>query len=77
MNLEKHFTAPNTISPFYVNVIRIPRKLKKQVKKFCGVHWVRLTNEQRLWHYMEKQNKAYKAFLIGEICSDSELNNQS
>jgi len=42
-NLEKHFTASKVISPFYGD-IRIPRKLKKQVKMFCGFHWEGLTN---------------------------------
>ena len=70
--LEKHFTAPKTISPFYGNV-RIPRKLKKRVKMFCGVHWEVLTNGQRLWYYMEKQNNNYKRYLIKLICTDSNV----
>lgn len=43
-DLEKHFTAPTVISPFYGDGIRIPRKIKKKVKMFCGVHWGGLTN---------------------------------
>lgn len=66
MTPEKQFTAPKIISPFYGN-IRIPRKLKKKVKMFCGVHWHGLTNGQRLWYYMEKQNKNYKQYLINLI----------
>ena len=31
MSIDKHFTAPETISPFYGDS-RIPRKLKKKVK---------------------------------------------
>jgi hypothetical protein len=70
-NLEKHFTTPKQISPFYSDNIRIPRKLKKKVKCFCGVHWKRLTNGQRLWYYMEKCNNDYKRFLIKQVCSQN------
>jgi hypothetical protein len=69
-NLEKHFTAPKVIYPFYKKDIKIPRKLKKKVKIFCGVHWQGLTNGQRLWHYMEKKNYDYKRYLIKIICYD-------
>jgi hypothetical protein len=67
-NLEKHFTSPKRVSPFYEDRIKIPRKLKKKVKDFCGVHWDGLTNGQRLWHYMEKFNNHYKTFLIKQVC---------
>lgn len=66
-DLDKYFTAPKVISPFYGDV-RIPRKLKKKVKVFCGVHWDGLTNGERLWYYMEKSNPDYKRFLIKKIC---------
>lgn len=66
-DLDKHFTAPQTISPFYGEV-KIPRNLKKAVKRFCGVHWYGQTNGERLWHYMEKTNSDYKRFLIKTIC---------
>ena len=69
-NLEKHFTAPKIISPFYGNEIKIPRKLKKKVKMFCGVHWQGLTNAQRLWYYIEKQNNDYRRYLIKLICTN-------
>lgn len=64
--LDKHFTAPSNISPFYKGR-RIPRKLKKKVKRFCGIHWNGLTNGQRLWYYLEKSNPNYKRFLIKQI----------
>jgi len=67
-DLDKHFTLrKHPISPFYGH-IRIPRKLKKKVKKYVGVHWCGLTNGQRLWHYMEKDNMNYKKFLIKKLC---------
>jgi len=49
---------------------RIPRKLKKEVKVFCNVHWVWLSNPQRMWYYMEKNKSEYKSFLIKKICED-------
>lgn len=65
--LDNHFTAPEVLSPFYGD-IKIPRKLKKKVKKFVGVHWTDQTNGERLWHYLETQNPNYKRFLIKKIC---------
>lgn len=67
VNELKGFTAPKTISPFFGDC-RIPRKLKKKVKRFCGVHWNGLTNGQRLWYYMGESNLKYKWFIIMEIC---------
>jgi len=60
------FTAPHIISPFF-RVKRIPRKIKKKAKKFCGVMWSDLDNGQRLWRFLDKRNPDYKRFLINEI----------
>ena len=57
------------VSPFYNNV-KIPRKLKKKVKKYVGVHWSGQTNEQRLWHYLECCNPKLKELLILKICEN-------
>lgn len=62
------FTVPKTLSPYYKEGIRIPRKLKKMVKHHAGIHWSGFTNGQRLWYYMEKVNPEYKSFLISKIC---------
>jgi hypothetical protein len=67
-NLNKHFTAPKRISPAFNDDIKIPRKLKKKVKRFCWVHWDGLTNGQKLWFYLEKSNYNYKSFLIKCMC---------
>lgn len=67
--LNKHFTPPAKISPFYEKV-RIPRKLKKKVKKFCRLSWENLDNGQKLWYYLEKSNPNYKKFLIKQICDE-------
>lgn len=61
------YTLPKVISPFYGD-IRIPRKLKKLVKAFNGIHWVGLDNGQRLWYYLEHTNNDYKQFIINHIC---------
>ena len=66
--IKNQFTLPKQISPFYVNNIKMPRKLKKKVKCYCGVYWKNLTNGQRLWCYMDKDNLNYKRFIIKEIC---------
>ena len=57
------FIKPKIISPFYGNT-RIPRKLKKKVKAFCGIHWEGSTNGQNLWYYM---NEDYKKFIINQL----------
>ena len=64
------FTQPKTISPFYKSDIKIPRKLKKKVKKYCCIHYQGMTNGQRLWHYMGKSNNKYKDFLITKVCEN-------
>ena len=66
-DLDKHFTAPEIISPFYVD-IRIPRKLKKKVKAWCGISWGGLNNREALWYYLESSNPNYKRFLIKKMC---------
>jgi hypothetical protein len=71
-DLENHFTLRKyPISPFYEDGIRIPRKLKKKVKKFCGTSWIGNDNASRLWYYMEKNNKDYKRYLIKQICNEN------
>ena len=72
-DLEKHFTAPKIISPFYKDNIKIPRKLKKKVKSYCDLHWSSLTNGQRLWYYLGKENNNYRRFLIKQICLTTEF----
>ena len=66
-DLNKHFTAPVNISPFYNSNDRIHRKLKKRVKKYCGVHWKNINNGQRLWFYLDHKNPNYKRFIINKI----------
>jgi hypothetical protein len=56
------------IFPYYKNVKRIPRKLKKRIKAYCWVHWSSLTNEQRMWYYLGKINPKFKSFLLMELC---------
>lgn len=66
-NLDKSFIIPKQISPFY-NFNKIPRKLKKKIKLFCGVHYKSLTINQKLWWYLEKKNIRYKYYLIKCLC---------
>lgn len=75
-DLEKHFTASRIISLFYNNK-RIPRKLKKKVKRFCGIHWDGLDNGQRLWYYLEYKNYDYKRFIIKMICNNEKQKSKS
>jgi hypothetical protein len=70
-DLEKYFTLPvrmRVITGSFYGNIKIPRKLKKKVKKHCGIHWNLLSSGQKLWSYMEENNPDYKRFLIKMIC---------
>lgn len=71
--MTARFTLPKVISPFYTNDIKLPRKLKKRMKRYCSPHWSGLTNGERLWHYMEKDNMDYKRFIISAICVNDSL----
>lgn len=66
-DLEKYFTQPEIFSPMYEDT-KIPRKLKKKVKKVCGIHWNLCTNSQRLWIYLGETNNNYKRYIIKQIC---------
>lgn len=58
------FKKPKIEFQFNDKYDKMPRKLKKKVKAYVGVHWHGMTNKQRLWHYMEYSNGKYKDFLI-------------
>lgn len=64
---NREFTTPTRLSPFYPIHARIPRKLKKKVKIYCGFSWDLLDNGQRLWYYLGCTNPKYKEFIIKEI----------
>ena len=66
-NLEKAFVIPKRVSPFY-NTIKIPRKLKKKIKSYCGIYWKKFNISQMLWYYLDKSNPDYKSFLIKIMC---------
>ena len=66
--LDKHFTAPKRLSPFFDEHEKIPRKLKKRVKGACGVQYNGISNGKRLWYALNKTNHDYTRFLIKKIC---------
>jgi hypothetical protein len=63
-DLERYFTAPKTISPFY-NFNKIPRKLKKKYKNIFQDKLLDLN--QQLWYILELTNPDYKRFLIKQV----------
>lgn len=64
-DLEKHFTAPKVISPFFKNVNRVPRKFKKKLKHIlCGNRYDHLDLGQKLWYIQSLTNPNYNRFLI-------------
>lgn len=64
-NLDKHFTISK--NKFHCN--KLPRKLKKKVKHYCGVHYDTSTINENYWYYLEL-NPNYKRFLIKKICDN-------
>ena len=65
------FTSPEHFpeKPFY-NFKRMPRKLKKRIKKTLEATGSFLNINQKLWYLLEFENKAYRDFLISKIALD-------
>lgn len=70
-NLEQHFIAPKVISPFFGEVKRLPRKVKKLIKKF-DVYMSDKTNMlslgKKYWFYLSMTNPEYASFIVKQIC---------
>ena len=67
--LDKHFTAPKIISPFY-SYTKLPRKLKKKCKKWLSKNYLTtddLNVNKQLWFLLEITNNNYKRFIIKEV----------
>lgn len=67
-DLDRHFTAPKVISPFYGEINRLPRKLKKDLKKYFPIRPTSLTLGQQMWYRLNQTNPDYIRFLIKKIC---------
>ena len=67
-DLDRHFTAPKVISPFYGEIKRLPRKLKKDLKNFFPIKLTYLTLGQQMWYRLTQTNPNYVRFLIKKIC---------
>ena len=68
-DLDKHFTKPKIISPFY-RYKKVPRKLKKKCKKWLEQNYLTtegLSINQQLWYLLELTNPNYKRFIIKQI----------
>jgi ABC-type lipoprotein release transport system permease subunit len=66
--VSKRFILPKTISPFYGDMERIPRKLKKELNKNFVWKSKTLTLGQKLWYNLNVRNHNYVRFLIMNIC---------
>lgn len=51
----------------YYNYTRLPKKLKKKVKKACGIHIQKDINSS-LWYYLGIINLKHRDNIISEIC---------
>jgi hypothetical protein len=65
------FIAPKVISPFFRDVKRLSRKVKKQFRKEVPEYvWKSSTLDlgQQLWYWLYLRNPKYNAFLISKVC---------
>jgi hypothetical protein len=70
-DLDRHFVAPKVISPFYSKVKRLPRKVKKEMKRLITFK-NKLTVEEKMWYRLSVINPDYHRFLIKKICEQHE-----
>lgn len=70
--LEQHFIAPISFPPMFSNIKRIPRKLKKEIKRDYPLVWNSDSLElgQKLWYRLNHVNQDYVRFLIKKITND-------
>lgn len=73
---NKNFQIPKNIR-IYSDVKKIPRKLKKKIKKFAGCHYSDLDNNGKMWYYLEHKNRDYRDFLIFLILENEDNKNLS
>ena len=66
-DMDRHFVAPKVISPFYREIKRLPRKIKKDLKRLFS-YKTTLTLGQQMWYRLNKTNPDYVRFLIKKIC---------
>lgn len=67
-DLERHFTAPKVISPFFKGDRRVPRKFKKKWKHILCYDYLDLG--QKLSYIQHLTNPDYNRFLIKVICQE-------
>jgi hypothetical protein len=65
--LDKHFTAPKIISPFFRDVKRVPRKFKKKYI-LCGDRYDFISVGEKLWYIQHLTNPNYNSFIIKQMC---------
>jgi hypothetical protein len=66
-DLDKHFTTPKELSPFF-KYKRIPRKIKKRYN-FIFKNYEFLDNNQKLWYILNLTNPNYVRFIIKKTIS--------
>lgn len=66
-DLERHFTAPKVISPFYGEIKRLPRKVKKDLNKLFFFKTT-LTLGQKMWYRLSIKNPDYVRYITKKIC---------
>lgn len=69
-DLDRHFHVPKTFLKQYSFFMfpRLPRKLKKRIKKMYFNTKTKGDMNLELWYLMQKENINYHRFIIKKIC---------
>ena len=69
-DLDRHFHVPKSFlkQPAFFVFPRLPRKLKKEIKKKGYSKWHDIN--VKMWLLMQEENINYHRFLIKKICDD-------
>jgi len=67
---NRHFVIPKRLSPFYIGIKRIPRKLKKKYRPITSRKF--LDNDEKMWYILGMESPNYMRFIIKLIIKHHE-----
>jgi hypothetical protein len=70
--IEKRFTLPDRLSPFYYDIVRLPRKFKKKWKSVLRSKFG--TTESKRWTILGLENPAYVSCIIKKYVKVKKIN---
>jgi len=66
--MPERFILPITISPFFCNTKRFPRKIKKKYSDIVRYNFI--NNNQKRWNILLIENPEYVNYIISKICKN-------